>query len=308
MLNKRIISSLVIVTLIAVSAFKLVDAYSAQQANKALGNAVVTYAAVRALGGAVSMIQESTMDVAPGGVGITLALGQVLDPLNDLLENFSDVMLLSVTSLGIQKVLLTIGTSTLFTVLPLAAGGCLLLLLWIPPGKKPLFQFAARSFVLIAIIRFAVPVVVIANDLVYTALLEDEYSTSQREISKVALQLDETAVRMQADIDNDGSNNSRGGEKSSSSPPANSIEPDSGWLDQASRWWDSHVSSRNPLDQLDAVRESANAAISHIFDMIVVFVLQTVLFPLVFVFFFYRLVRPLVLFDFSNWYYGEPTK
>jgi hypothetical protein len=304
--KKKVISSIAIVLLVCVSVFKLVDAYSEKQASKALGNAVVTYAAVRALGGAISMIQESTMEIAPGGVGVTLALGQVLDPLNDLLENFSDIMLLSVTSLGIQRLLLSIGTSTLFTALPLLAGSCLLLMLWTRPGGNSWFQFTVRSFVVIIIIRFAVPVVVIANDLMYTAVLEDEYSSSQQEINMVAARLDATAMRMQTDLDGSDSPGDSGVINQAVNPPAKQSQRESGWLDQASDWWQSHVSSKNPLDQLDAVKENANKAINHIFDMIVVFVLQTVLFPLACVLLFYRLVKPLMFFDYSRWFYGRP--
>ena len=84
-----------------------------------MANAVVTYAAVRVLGGTVSMIQESSIEVAPAGVGMNLALGQALDPLNDLLEQFAQVMLVSVVSLGVQEILLAVGHTSFFNVLVL---------------------------------------------------------------------------------------------------------------------------------------------------------------------------------------------
>ena len=45
----------------------------------------------------------------PAGVGVTLSIGELLDPFNDMVERFSWVMLLTSVSLGIQKILLIFG-------------------------------------------------------------------------------------------------------------------------------------------------------------------------------------------------------
>jgi len=62
----------------------------------------------RGFNAVVSVFQESEVQLEPAGVGVSLALGQALDPINDLVERFSWVMLASLTSLGIQKFLIEI--------------------------------------------------------------------------------------------------------------------------------------------------------------------------------------------------------
>ena len=56
-----------------------------------------------------SVIQDTEIAFSPAGVGVTLAVGEILDPINDLIERFSFVMLVSTASLGIQKILLEVG-------------------------------------------------------------------------------------------------------------------------------------------------------------------------------------------------------
>jgi len=55
--------------------------------------AVVAYAAARGLSAVISAVKATTIDIEPGGVGVTLAPAQALEPLNHLLEKFSDLML-----------------------------------------------------------------------------------------------------------------------------------------------------------------------------------------------------------------------
>ena len=57
----------------------------------------------------ISVAQGTEISAQPLGVGGTLAPGQLLDPLNDLVEQFSALMLAASIAFGIQKVLITIG-------------------------------------------------------------------------------------------------------------------------------------------------------------------------------------------------------
>ena len=59
----------------------------------------------------VSISVGRGMEVAiqPMGVGVTLAPGQLLNPINDLVENFSSLMMAACIALGAQKILIHIG-------------------------------------------------------------------------------------------------------------------------------------------------------------------------------------------------------
>ena len=68
---------------------------------QAFKRALVTFALVRGINAVVSVVQGTEVAIEPAGVGVTLTPGEVLDPLNDLIERFSWIMLLATTSLSL---------------------------------------------------------------------------------------------------------------------------------------------------------------------------------------------------------------
>ena len=70
--------------------------------------AFVTFALARTLNGVISAVQGTEVALQPAGVGVTLTPGEILDPVNDLVERFSWIMLGATISLGIQNVLLDV--------------------------------------------------------------------------------------------------------------------------------------------------------------------------------------------------------
>jgi len=76
--------------------------------DQVFGNALASYAATRGLNALVSIMQESSLSAGFFVEG-NVAIGQILDPANDLLERFSSLLLLSLASIGIQKFLLAFG-------------------------------------------------------------------------------------------------------------------------------------------------------------------------------------------------------
>ena len=71
------------------------DRAAARQVEAGLRRALVTYAAARALNAVISVAQGTEVALEPGGVGVVFAPGQALDPINDLVEQFSALMLLA---------------------------------------------------------------------------------------------------------------------------------------------------------------------------------------------------------------------
>ena len=78
-----------------------IDRLSEETASDALTRSLVTFAASRALNGAISAAQGTELALEPAGIGVVLSVGQVLDPINDLVERFSWIMLASTTSLAV---------------------------------------------------------------------------------------------------------------------------------------------------------------------------------------------------------------
>jgi len=108
-----------IISLIAVLTILFTPLYnkiSKQYVDSSLKNAAISYAIARSINAGVSIIKNSSVTLGVGMEG-TIALGEVLDPVNDAVERFSDVLTLSVWSLGIEKIIYEISKLPLFTAL-----------------------------------------------------------------------------------------------------------------------------------------------------------------------------------------------
>ena len=122
-------------------------------------------------------------------------------------------------------------------------------------------------------IRFAVPVVVLLNDLVYAGFLEARYQASQ-------VALEQTRDEVEA-----------------LQTPAPEIQPSNdgeGLLDRLGRWYDRTTQSLDVQARIDLYKDRLARASEHIIHLIVVFMLQTVVFPLLFMWVGWRLLRALI--------------
>ena len=77
----------------------------------AITKAGLAYATIRTINASVSIIKESTVQLEPAGVGLSLAVGQVLDPIDDMTERLSHVLVTAIVSLGVQKLCYEIGVT-----------------------------------------------------------------------------------------------------------------------------------------------------------------------------------------------------
>ncbi len=121
--NSKILSSKslknIFLPMLAVIVFittPLYESISKKYIDNSLKSAIVTYALLRTLNAGVSVIQKSSVTL---GVGIegNIAIGEVLDPINDAIERFSDMITLSIWTLGSEKTLYEISKTKLIILL-----------------------------------------------------------------------------------------------------------------------------------------------------------------------------------------------
>lgn len=146
----------------------------------AITDNLIIFATARSLNAIISVIQSVELSISLGA-GVAVHLGELLDPLNDLIERFSGFVLYGLAGLGLQKLVLVATSSLIMKVLTTLAifGG---LALWlIKPGSYP---WLPRLVLLILIVRFAfiVEVGVIAT-------LDKLYFDDQKTQAHSALQL-----------------------------------------------------------------------------------------------------------------------
>lgn len=236
----------------------------------AFERAFVAFALVRAINAVVSVVQGTAVAIEPAGVGVTLTPGQVLDPLNDLIERFSWVMLLATTSLGTQKVLVAASGSWLLQVALGVASGVGLVLTWRARlfGSVGWRTFALRFVILILFVRFVIPAIALLNHATYEGFLAERFEASYAALEQTKIEVERV-----------------------SEEPTASLKEDADILDRVGRWFDRTTQQLDVEQRLTVYEEKLGQATEQVVDLIVVFILTTIVFPLIFLYLGLRLVR-----------------
>ena len=152
----------------------IIDRYTTNYIDDALVEASSAFLIARGMNALISFLQSVTFEFSVG-VGGSVGAGEVLDPLNDLVEQYSSAMKLAIGSLVIQKVLLEIVSDTFFKIM-LTISGLLVVVSSLIPGVFSTDYFKMlllRCFFALLFLRFALVMVVAANGLVDNAFLYD---------------------------------------------------------------------------------------------------------------------------------------
>lgn len=253
--------------------FSYVDARATEYVDAGLVRAGAAFATARTFNAIISVFEESELQLEPGGLGVTLALGEALDPANDLIERFSWIMLASLTSLGIQKVLIEITPFVSVQIVLVLALFALLAGLWLPKTLRFDFTRLGRILLLCAILlRFAVPVMAFLNQQVYVAFLEARETRSIEALGQTRATLETQHIEGFAEDMQAVRQGPDGG--------------DEGWWTRTkTRLADSVGQGKKLLDlqaRLEVVKAAALQLVDRIVDLIVVFVLSTIALPLLF--------------------------
>jgi len=251
-----------------------------EQIDSGFKRALVGFAVARSLNAVISVIQETELTVQPLGFGIKFAPGQALDPVNDLVETFADVMLTAAVAFGVQKALLSIvstqAISLLVTLTAIAWLG-----LYLTKGAPFILS---RLLAILLAVRFAFPLIAFSVEGIHSAFLKPSYAESiskvETAISSVsALQTDLVPAKAPPSITGD----------------ANSKEPESkleAWKKKAEEQIDSmKVKAKGvfswPSEQIDLIkgrvndiRQKLENTTEYIARIMAVFVVETVIIPI----------------------------
>lgn len=258
---RKLVISIIALLLVIVAILGVIDDEGEIYTNESFKRALITFGIARGLNGVISVAQGTEIAVHPAGFGVNFTPGQILDPINDLVEQFSWIMLASSASLGIQKVLLTISATHLVTVLLIIILSIYLISIWrsdlFAPGLKKSLAFFS---VVLLFIRFSVPLAALGSEAMYWYFLHDKYLESSAELEKT-----------QADIS-----------QVSSEQIASYKTEEEDIIDKAKRFFESASQNIAINDRIEKYQELATDATKHAINLIVVFVIQTIMFPLLF--------------------------
>jgi len=248
--------------LVAVAFLGLADEFGRRYADEGFKRALVTFGVARGLNAVISVAQGTEVAMEPAGIGVVFAPGQILDPVNDLIERFSWIMLASTTSLGIQGLLLKIFASVGFSLMvAFAVAGMVAMLWWQGPVSGGIRTAIYRVTGLLLILRFLIPAMAISGEGLYKLFLEAEYTNSSS-------QLVETREKI--------------GQLNEEARAADQEARDLSWYESLSRNIQSTLDSINIDKHVAALQNAVQNLTEHTVNLIVVFTLQTILFPLLF--------------------------
>lgn len=271
-IRKWLFSLLLILTAI-LSVTPFVDQRAAADYERLFQRAFITFALARTINGVISVVQGTEIALQPAGVGLTLTPGEILDPVNDLVERFSWIMMGATISLGIQNVLLDVSAWWVVQALVTALAAWLLIHLWYPGQDSRVYRvLLKRVFLLLLFLRFAVPVMLIANDLLYQQFLESRYQQSTEIISAAGSALEQLRAEANVDIEEG---------------------QDEGVLDSITRAWSNTVDTIDLSGRLERMQAQAGQVIEHLIQLSVVFILQTGLLPVAFLWLFLQFFKRL---------------
>lgn len=269
----RAMATLVLALLAVLSVSGVLDRKGDAWLQQGLTRALVTFAVSRGLNGIISVAQETEVSLEPAGVGVTLMPGQILDPVNDLIERFSWVMLASSTSLGLQKLFASIASWPFFSWgLALWIALAIVLLWWPVRGgwlarwRKPVLKATA----IFLLLRFLAPMVAFAGEVVYDVFLQERYEQS--------LQGLRTAQQEVAQIQ-------------SATAPQPAPTDGGSFLDKARSLYQSARDTVNIRDRMQQLADIASRTTENAIELIVIFLFQTIIFPLLFLWVLIRVSR-----------------
>jgi hypothetical protein len=235
------------------------DSSATRYVEAGLQRALISFASARTLCAVISVVQGTELELQPGGVGVTLTPGRVLEPINDLAQQFSLLMLAASVSFGIQLALIKFGAfwavSLLLTVVALAWA-------WMVWRRRPVHEWMTRFLLALLLVRFAMPVIALGSEAAFQLFLQDDYATSQAGIEKTT------------------------GHLNGISESTAAAQPDENVSDRIKRWWSNGTDVKQRYADL---KEAAGLAIEHIIKLIVVFLLQTLVLPLLLLWLLIRL-------------------
>ncbi len=237
------------------------DAPATEQVDAGLKRALVSFATARVLNGVISVVQGTQISAQPFGVGVNLTPGQLLAPLSELLKHFSNLMLAASVAFGIQKVLISIGSYWLLSAaLTAAAFGWT----WFYFRRLSLPGWLCRALVILLMLRFAVPLVTIGTELLSQKFLAADFTSSQ-------LAIDLSSVQVSA-----------------FTPPLPASSETQGTWDKVKEWLAKGADVKMHFENL---KKAAEQAIDHIVKIMVIFLLQTMIIPILLLWALYGLLR-----------------
>lgn len=188
----KVFLSLFIVGVLILSFLPKIDSLSYEYHDTIFKRSIAAFAIAKGLNGVISALQGTEVG-ASFVANVTFSIGEILDPLNDMVERFSQIMLVSSIALGIEKIFIEFGNTYFLKLFFGGVGVFFLLTLWI---EKLYFfkEWVGKIFFILVLIRFVMPLTEYANSLIYEHYTEPIYTQSKNSLMRVQNELENIKI------------------------------------------------------------------------------------------------------------------
>jgi hypothetical protein len=242
--------------------------------SNALSSTLVLFASVRGVDAVVSAVAGTELSMTPAGVGMTLAPGELLDPVNDLIEQLGELLMLVLTLLGLEKLgLALLGSfwvrALTATLLATAAG-----MLWLRPTQT--WSRGVRKLVLMLVmVRVLLPLAAIGGELIARHVVDTR--AGDAESALVLMSQNITAEQEQT--------------AATASDTTEDPQPEPGFFDRLGDAVQSVGSSLDVQARMARLALQLESGVNHLVDLLALVTLRAVLFPALFLFACWLLLR-----------------
>jgi len=179
-------------------------------------------------------------------------------------------MLVAASSIGLQNILLRIISAAGFDIALAVIALWLLASTWLPVAwLQGTLPWSRRALLMAVFVRFALPILIVGSNLVFNEFLATEQQAALDALRGV-----------QADI-----------EEIREAPPPLPQSQDQSFMDRFNSMVDSTLEAIDPRDSLEELSARVADASEHIISLIVIFVLQTILLPIGFMWLFVEILK-----------------
>lgn len=162
---------------------------SSQVVNDALAQAGVAFALDRALDATISLFASATV-----GVGLSVNIGAILDPVDSIIEDFATVLQWAIGSLLLQKLLLSLSFQPIFTYLMWFFGISTLIAMLFKLDK--LAPLCVKAFLTMTLIKFSMVLIIVANGYVDQTFIQQDVQAAMAKTQGIEDQLRREASQL----------------------------------------------------------------------------------------------------------------
>lgn len=170
MTNTQRVGYLVLLVVCSILLWMPLQSNIGQQLTGMLTVTLSVYAVLRGLNAVISMAQGTELAIEPMGVGVTLTPGELLDPLNDMIEQVSSVLLVASASIGIQKIILDLSDIDMLRWVLAGISIMAILFVAIKSISATKQKNVIRLILVLTLLRLIVPTMVLTSNLMQTWL------------------------------------------------------------------------------------------------------------------------------------------